>query len=274
MKNYICVTCGTQYKAGDQPPSQCKICEDNRQYVGWSGQEWTTLEDMWKDGYKNVIRQLEPDLFGIGTEPGFGIGQRSLLVKTERGNVLWDPVSFLDSRTIEEVHALGGIQAISVSHPHFYASMIEWSHAFDRAPVFLTEADREWIMRRDGVVSFFEGKIDIMPGITVYQCGGHFPGSSIMHFKDGADGRGALLAGDTIMVAMDRKTVSFMYSYPNLIPLSAVAVRNIADRVAPIAFDRIYSAWWDRDIMKNAGEIVSSSAQRYIEAISDRHVAR
>lgn len=268
MKNYICVTCGTQYAPSDTPPAACPICEDDRQYVGWEGQKWTTLEDMWQAGYANVIRPVEPHLFGIGTKPHFGIGQRALLAVTGHGNVLWDPVSYLDSRTIEKVHARGGIQAITVSHPHFYASMIEWSHAFDHAPVYLPQADRHWIMRPDAVISFFEQKVEVLPGITVFQCGGHFPGSSVLHVKGGAGGRGALLAGDTIMVAMDRKRVSFMYSYPNLIPLPAAAVRKIADTVAPLEFDRLYSAWWDRDLTQDAADIVSKSARRYIDAIS------
>lgn len=268
MKNFICITCGIQYASSDKPPARCKICEDQRQYVGWEGQQWTTLEDMRKNGYKNVIRQLEPNLFGIGTDPGFGIGQRSLLVKTERGNVLWDPISYLDGRTIEEVHALGGIQAISVSHPHFYSSMIEWSNAFDHAPIYLAEADQEWIMRPNGAISLFKDQIDIVPGITVLRCGGHFDGSSVLYFKKGAGGKGALLAGDTIMVAMDRKSVSFMYSYPNLIPLSANKIRKIVGIVEPYEFDRLYSAWWERNITSRASEMVKSSAQRYIKALS------
>jgi hypothetical protein len=182
--------------------------------------------------------------------------------------VLWDPISYLDSQTIQQIHAHGGIQAISVSHPHFYSSMTEWSHAFDHAPIYLPEADRDWIIRPNSVISFFKDEIEILPGITVVRCGGHFPGSSVLHWSNGADGEGALLAGDTIMIAMDRKSVSFMYSFPNLIPLSADKVRKIVGRVERIGFDRLYSAWWDRHLLSSADEIVKNSAQRYIEAIS------
>ncbi|XPS86584.1 beta-lactamase domain protein [Desulfosarcina variabilis str. Montpellier] len=88
MKNYICLTCGTQYSEADLPPDRCIICEDERQYVNWNGQQWTTLEEMWKADYRNIIREIEPNLIGIGTEPIFGIVQRSLLVQTNDGNVL------------------------------------------------------------------------------------------------------------------------------------------------------------------------------------------
>jgi hypothetical protein len=111
--------------------------------------------------------------------------------------------------------------------------------------------------------------IEILPGITAIRCGGHFPGSAILHWKDGANGKGALLSGDTIMVSMDRKTVSFMYSYPNLIPLSGKEVKKILRHVVSRNFDRIYSAWWDRQIKKDAKEILSASVNRYIKAISD-----
>jgi hypothetical protein len=43
---YICATCGVQFGPGDGPPTSCRICEDERQYVDWDGQRWTTLEKM------------------------------------------------------------------------------------------------------------------------------------------------------------------------------------------------------------------------------------
>jgi hypothetical protein len=269
VKNYICQTCGTQYAASEKHPSECGICEDERQYVGRDGQQWTTLEDMWKADYRNIVREVEPDLIGIGTAPSFGIGQRSLLVKTGHGNLLWDPISYLDSQTIKEVYRFGGIEAISASHPHFYSSMVEWSLAFDHAPIILPEADQPWIMRPDDRIRFFKDRTEILPQLVVVRCGGHFPGSSVLVWQGGADGRGVLLAGDTIMVAMDRKSVSFMYSYPNLIPLSAEKVRSILGTLNTLTFDRIYSAWWDRMILENAKKIIDVSAVRYINAISD-----
>jgi hypothetical protein len=38
------------------------------------------------------------------------------------------------------------------------------------------------------------------------------------------DGKGALLSGDIVQVVMDNKSVSFMWSFPNFIPLSAPRV--------------------------------------------------
>jgi len=268
MKNYICLTCGTQYSEVSSPPDRCVICNDERQYVNWNGQQWTTLEEMWNADYRNIIREIEPNLIGIGTEPAFGIGQRALLVKTNDGNVLWDPISYIDSQTIEEIYRHGGIAAISVSHPHFYSSMVEWSHAFDHAPIVLPEADRQWIMRPDDAMVFFKNETQIFPGINVLRCGGHFPGSSVLVWQSGANGKGVLFAGDTLMVAMDRKSISFMYSYPNLIPLSANNVQTIIETLDDVKFDRIYSAWWRRELTENAKKILENSAEKYISAIS------
>ena len=50
MTNYICVTCGTQFADSQTPPAHCPICEDERQYIGWNGQQWTTLEELRQKG--------------------------------------------------------------------------------------------------------------------------------------------------------------------------------------------------------------------------------
>ena len=150
---FICLTCGTQYPPAAQPPRSCPICEDERQYVGLNGQQWTTLQALQED-HHNLIRSVEPGLTGIGTSPSFSIGQRALLVQTPGGNVLWDCISLIDEATVSAVNALGGISAIAISHPHYYSSMIEWSRAFN-APIYLHAADREWVMRPDPAIIFW-----------------------------------------------------------------------------------------------------------------------
>jgi glyoxylase-like metal-dependent hydrolase (beta-lactamase superfamily II) len=266
MTNYICVTCGVQFAETDGPPEHCPVCEDERQYVGWGGQMWTTLEALRADCH-NVIKSVEPGLTGIGTHPTFAIGQRALLVQTAHGNILWDCISLIDDPTIAAVQALGGVSAIAISHPHFYSSMVEWSHAFD-APIYLHTADRQWVMRPDPAIHFWEGETrSLGEGVTLIRCGGHFPGGTVLHWAAGAEGRGALLSGDILQVVSDRRYVSFMYSYPDLIPLPASAVRRIVSAVEPFQFDRIYGGWWDRVVATDAKAAVARSAGRYIAAI-------
>jgi hypothetical protein len=92
-----------------------------------------------------------------------------------------------------------------------------------------------------------------------------------LHWPAGAAGKGALLSGDILQVAADRRYVSFMYSYPNYVPLNASAVRQIVKAVEPFAFDRIYGAWFDRVVVRDGKEAVERSAKRYLRAIADSY---
>lgn len=200
MIHPICTTCGTQYAAMEAPPALCTICSDERQYIGWNGQQWTTLEEL-RRGHTNLVRQEEPNLIGIGTQPKFAIGQRALLVQSPGGNVLWDGISLIDDATIEAVRSRGGLAAIAVSHPHYYASMVEWSRAWGGVPIYLHAADRRWVMRPDPAIAFWDGEaLDLHDGLTLVRCGGHFEGGTVLHWPAGAEGRGALLTGDILQV--------------------------------------------------------------------------
>ncbi len=137
---YLCVTCGTQFPESLKPPDHCAICEDERQYVGPDGQDWTTLERL-RTTHKNTIKQEEENLYSINTMPKFGIGQRAFLIQTPRGNLLWDCVGLIDDATISRIKELGGIAEIAISHPHYYTSMVEWSRAFGDPPIHIHEAD-------------------------------------------------------------------------------------------------------------------------------------
>jgi glyoxylase-like metal-dependent hydrolase (beta-lactamase superfamily II) len=260
---WICATCGVQHADTRVPPDACAICLDERQYVGWGGQRWTTQQELAVDRH-NEVREEEPGLLGIGTTPGFAIGQRALLVRTGAGNVLWDCISLLDEATTAAVREAGGVAAICCSHPHFYGSCTDWADAFD-APIYVPEADRAWVMRpSDHVVIWADDTIEPAPGVTVARIGGHFDGAAVLHWPDGAGGRGALLTGDTVMVVPDRRWVSFMWSYPNLIPLDERAVLDIARRVRPFRFERVYGGWWGRVVVEDGAEAVSRSAARYV----------
>jgi hypothetical protein len=46
MPNFICTTCGAQHAESDQPPVACVICEDDRQYLKVTGQQWTTHDTL------------------------------------------------------------------------------------------------------------------------------------------------------------------------------------------------------------------------------------
>jgi hypothetical protein len=266
MPAWICRTCGVQQAETDTPPTSCPICVDERQYVGWEGQRWTTMAELAGE-HASELREEEPGLLGIGTQPSFGIGQRALLVSTPHGNVLWDCVSLLDDAARAEVERRGGIAAICPSHPHFYAACVEWADAFD-APILIPEADRQWIQRPSERVRLWQDSVEPVPGLTLARIGGHFDGAAVLHWPAGAEGRGALLTGDTIMVVQDREWVSFMWSFPNLIPLNAATIDQIVERIAPFAFDRIYGGWWGRVVVRDGAAAIRRSAQRYLDRLA------
>jgi glyoxylase-like metal-dependent hydrolase (beta-lactamase superfamily II) len=214
--------------------------------------------------YQNRVIEADPGVVSIFTVPQLAIGQRAVLVRTSGGNFLWDSITYVDDATIQAIKDMGGIQGISVSHPHFYSSVVEWSHAFGGAPIYMPEDDREHFARPDPALQWYRGKVDLWPGLTLIQTGGHFEGSSVLHWADGADGRGALFTGDSISVTQDRDWVTFMRSYPNFIPLPESIIRGIVAAVESYEFDRIYGCWFGADVRTGARESVRRSAERYI----------
>ena len=123
MEKWICTTCGTQFPPGEQLPEACPICLDERQYVGYNGQQWTTLAKMQNDGFHNEFKEHESGLNGIGTMPTFAIGERALLVQTPHGNILWDCMSLIDEETISGIERLGGLTAMAISH---HTTTLQW----------------------------------------------------------------------------------------------------------------------------------------------------
>jgi hypothetical protein len=260
VPNFVCATCGVQYAETAEPPGACAICRDERQYVPVEGQRWTTLAELASD-HRNEIRE-DAGLIGIGTEPSFAIGQRALLVPAGETNVLWDCVTLIDGGTVRAVSEHGGLRAIAISHPHYYSALVEWSRAFGDVPVYLHADDRAWVLRPDPCVEVWEGEtLDLGDGLTLIRCGGHFAGGQVLHYDR------TLLTGDIVQVIPDRRYVSFMYSYPNLIPLDARAIRGIVDALEPFEFDRIVGAWWGRLVPEDAKARVRRSAERYLRAI-------
>jgi hypothetical protein len=267
MDAFICVTCGTQFAPSAEPPAECPICRDPRQFVGLDGQQWTTLEQL-RRAHHNTLRPEEPGLYSIHTEPHFAIGQRAFLLETPKGNVLWDCLALLDEATIQAIRDRGGIAAIAISHPHYYTTMVEWSAAFGDAPIHLHAADQRWVQRPDARIQFWTSDRAALPGdLTLIHTPGHFDGFQVLHWPAGAGGKGVLLSSDQPQVCMDIQWLSFMYSYPNYIPLGRHKIDDIVARLKPYEFDRIYGAFPRRTVREDAKQAISRSAQRFLAAL-------
>ena len=260
----ICATCGVEHAAA---VPTCAICADERQWVPAEGQRWTTLEELAAGGHRTHLRELEPDLFALTVDPAVGIGQQAHLVRTPHGNLLWDPPGFLDDDGVHRILELGEVAAIASSHPHMFGVQVEWSRALGGAPVLVAEPDLSWAARPDPAIRAWTGPLEVVPGITLLQPGGHFPGSAVALWASGAAGAGVLLTGDTIQANPDRTSATFMRSYPNRIPLSAAVVERVTSSVQALPFDRLYDNF-GKTIDSDARAVVRRSADRYIGWVS------
>ena len=266
MTTFLCTACGTSYPDAAAPPERCPICDDERQYVPATGQAWTTREALAK-GHRNAWEHHEAGVFSIHPVPAFAINQRAFLLRTPQGNLLWDCVALLDAATIELVRGLGGLRGIAISHPHYYTVMQDWAEAFG-APIHLHQADRAWVMRPHPAIRFWDGDtLELLPGATLIRAGGHFQGGTVLHWDGTADGKGLLLAGDIVQVTPGARRVSFMWSYPNMLPLPGASVRQVAERLAPWRYDRIYGGFRGQEVRQDGPALVARSAARYLELL-------
>ena len=211
MPTFICTACGTQYPPSEAPPGAQKSDLHRRAAVRPS---LGPVLDHPGGGYETrtatKFRRLAMGLTTIETTPAFGIGQRAILARTPAGNVLWECLALIDDAAGDLLKGLGGVTAIAISHPHYYTTMVEWSRALGGVPIHLHAADRQWVMRADSAVQFWEGDTKpIGPGLTLVRLGGHFEGGTVLHWADWSEGRGALLSGDILQVVPSGH-VSFM----------------------------------------------------------------
>ncbi len=266
MTRILCETCGTEF-GRPLPPDVCPICSDERQYVGWQGQRWTTMEALAR---VRAVRLEEDDgLLGIGIAPSFAINQRALVIPAKGVRVLWECTSLVSDEAVARLKAEGGIDLIAISHPHFYAAMMTWSEALGGVPILLHEADAEWIACPSPVIEFWSGdSLALSGGVTLLRCGGHFPGSTALHWQDERRPEGALFSGDALQVVQNRRAVSFMYSYPNLIPMRPSDVGRMRHLLADLRFEDVYGFTWGRNIVGGGRAATDRSFDRYLAAVA------
>jgi glyoxylase-like metal-dependent hydrolase (beta-lactamase superfamily II) len=267
MTPYICATCATQYAPSDTPPASCPVCEDDRQYVNWQGQQWTTLEAL-QQQYKLRIGD-DDGLLAIAVDGMFAIPQRMLHLRTDAGNLLWESLGIVNDDAVRALRDAGGVDRILISHPHFYSSMVEWSEALGGVEILLHEADRSWVRRTSDRIRFWRGDtLALSNDITLINVGAHFPGSTGIHWKAGPRGRPVLLPGDAPHVTQDRKQVCFMHSVPNFTPMKPSAVRRMRHLLAPFDYDDVYGFSWGRNIIGNGRAAVEASFDRFLQQVA------
>ncbi len=261
---WICATCAVETADLTTAPDSCAVCTDDRQWVPEAGQRWTTLDELRAAGARIEVIEVEPELWGLKAAPGVGIGQQTMVVRTPHGVVLFDCLGYLDDAAVSFVRSLGPTLAVAASHPHMYGVQTEWARALGDVPIFVEDRDREWVRRADPLVELYDARREITPGLTLHRVGGHFRGQAVLEWSAGHEGRGVLFAGDAIVPNPDRRSVSFLRSYPNRIPLSGNVVQRIANQVETLHFDRLYN---------NFGAVVPCDAKAVVRFSADRHTA-
>lgn len=257
------MACGTQYS--DSNISSCRICLDPRQFVPPSGQAWTNLSKIKQSGHHNTFEQdpVNPKLWSIRTEPPFAIGQRAMLLQTPKGNILWDMIALLDSETISKIKELGGLAAITISHPHYYTTIHNWSASFPNTPVYVGGPDQEWLVDaagRDSNIHFLgQMHTHILPDVIAILSGGHFPGSLCLHWDE------QLFIADTIFTVPSARnprpgeegqiSYTFWYSVPNRIPLSPSQIWGIWESVEGLEWHSTFGAFRGMDVRTSEEEV-------------------
>lgn len=232
----ICTACGTSYQQQQPALTQCRICQDERQFVPPGGQQWIDQSAL-RASHQNQWQQLEPGLLSLQTVPDFAINQRAIVLQTPHGNILWDCIAHLDDATVTLLRALGGLHA----------------------------SDSEWIMRASPRLQPWHGdSCDLLPGVRLLRLGGHFAGGTVLHWAH--DG-GVLLSGDILQVTPGASAVSFMWSYPNMLPLAGATVTAMLQRLQGVKFTRLYGAFAGREILARADEAVQQSGRRYLACL-------
>ena len=263
----ICNACGTQYDVTASSNKQdCAICDDPRQFVPPEGQTFTTLAKLKESGHHNVFERdpVNPKVLSIWTEPKAFIGQRAMLLQTPSGNILWDMIAFLDQETVDKIHALGGLSAIVISHPHYYTTYADWSLTFPSVPIYIGGHDASWLVPRHGTTPpnihlLTTLHTAILPHVTAILSGGHFPGSLCLHWAS------QLFIADTIFTVPAALnpvpgkpgviSYGFWYSVPNRIPLDAVQVLAVWRSVRDLEFHTTFGAFRGMDVRTVGNEV-------------------
>lgn len=261
MKNQIiCSTCGTYYQV-EKVSKLCTICMDERQYIPETGQIWTTPKDL-RNKYSIKLNQLKHNLYELEINPKFAIGQRALLVLSEKGNILWDCIPMLDELTKEFIKSKGGLKAIAFSHPHYYSNMNDWAEEFD-CPIYIHQNDEKHIMEKSNYIHLWKGEeLDLWEGIKILLIGGHFAGSSILHVPF-LTHEGTIICGDTLFLSPNKKHFSVFFSYPNRIPLPLSEMKRIKKRLDLISFDSFLGYIKTQNLSENVKSIMDKSFAKY-----------
>ncbi|KAJ4297001.1 hypothetical protein N0V88_003917 [Collariella sp. IMI 366227] len=235
----VCNACGTQHPTTNRTTlTTCFICDDPRQYTPPEGQSFTTLANLREAGdHHNEFHPFpggDTPFTSIVTSPRFAIGERAILIRTPEG----------ERATVEKIKGMGGIKAMVISHPHFYSTHLEWAERFE-CKVYLAAEDKKWLARRDEDKQVFLDEIEMKIEV------------------DGKD-----TGGNPRQRPKGVNSFSFLWSIPNMIPLSAGEILRMWNILKNYDFTGVHGLFLGWDIEdKNVKARVLESMQIQVRAM-------
>jgi len=257
----LCTACGTQFPE-HYKEKLCAICNEERQYIPSAGQTWTTHDQILTTHTTDIVK-LNDHLYEIVITPRFAIGQRAFLVLSESGNILWDCIPLLDQKVIDFINEIGGLQAIAISHPHYYSNMNDWAEQF-KCPIYIHKKDEQYISDKGNRIKLWEeDEMPLWDDIKIINIDGHFAGSSILLHQNMSE-KGTMLCGDTMYLSPNLQHFAIMYSYPNRMPLPVSEIKRIKKRLEVLEFDAVYGFYSYQNLTKNVKQILNNSIEKYL----------
>lgn len=236
LSHFACANCGFWQLHFATPPD-CPVCTDVRNDLPEDG--WRFLPEAEVAAtHEGNAREVTPGLWGFTTSPNLGLAGTGWLIVRPGGNIAFEAAPYYSPAMLERITALGGIAVLAASHAHGYGALFQLQRAFQPEVVAIQKEDLQ-LTKAFRVTMPYDDRLEIAPGYTLVQVGGHYAGQATLH--DAQAGR--FFCGDMFKVDQDEagrsQAVSSHKAYHKDIPLTHAELRRYRDAIAPLAFDSI-----------------------------------
>ena len=236
LSHYACANCGF-WQFYFAPPPDCPVCTDVRNDLPEDG--WRFLPEAEVAAtHDGAFRQLAPDLWAFNTTPALGLAGTGWLIVREGGNIAFEAAPYYSAAMLAQIRALGGIDMLAASHVHGYGALFQLQREFAPEIVAIQREDLQ-LTKAFAVTAPYDEVLELAPGYTLHQVGGHYAGQAALH---DAPGR-RLFCGDMFKVDQDAGGRSVALSshkaFHKNIPLTHAELRRYRDVIATLAFDAV-----------------------------------
>lgn len=232
---FACANCGFWQR--HFAPPDCPVCSDVRNDLPEDG--WRFLPEAEVAAkHAGEARQIADDLWAFTTTPALGLAGTGWLIVRDGGNIAFEAAPYYADSMLAQIEALGGVAFLAASHVHGYGALFQLQRHFDPAIVAIQKEDLR-LTKAFRVTVPYDEILELAPGYTLHQVGGHYDGQACLHDAGG----GRLFCGDMFKIDQDaagRSTaISSHKAFHKDIPLTHAELRRYRDTIAPLAFDAV-----------------------------------